>query len=373
MGWSIHHPTGLIYRAPQRVYPGYVLLTCNQGDQAVLIDLNGAVCHRWRWPSGITYADLLPNGNLLCRVPSEGDVEAVKGLGGVSSALVELDWEGNLVWEYVNPYLHHDHARLGNGNTLVLLWEGMSPDFSATIKGGEKQEGDPAEMLGDVVAEIAPDGAVLGEWRSWEHLDIEEDVICPLEERREWTHANSLRALPDGKWLISLRRIDTVAIVDPMTGEFTWKWGRGHISHQHDARMLSNGNVLIFNNNTHGARGPAYSAVVEVNPNTNEIEWEYRGSPLDSFYASYIGGAERLPNENTLICEGPSGRVFEVTKTKQIVWEYINPFFFPNSRTGDDTNSMFRAHKYGFDYPAFEGRDLNPKLYSNLNRLYGGA
>ena len=228
-------------------------------------------------------------------------------------------------------------------------------------------------MLGDVVAEIAPDGAVLGEWRSWEHLDIEEDVICPLEERREWTHANSLRALPDGKWLISLRRIDTVAIVDPMTGEFTWKWGRDHISHQHDARMLSNGNVLIFNNNTHGARGPAYSAVVEVNPDTNEIEWEYRGSPLDSFYASYIGGAERLPNENTLICEGPSGRVFEVTKTKQIVWEYINPFFFPNSRTGDDTNSMFRAHKYGFDYPAFEGRDLNPKLFSKLNRLYGGA
>ena len=372
LGWSIHHPTGLIYRAPQRIYPGYTLISSNAGDQSVLIDVDGNVCHRWHYPPGISYARLLSNGNLLCRLPLNGVEEVVQGLGGSSSGLIELDWDGNVVWEYANPFVHHDFDRLENGNTLVLLFEEMSPEFSATVKGGYRREGDPERMLGDAIAEVAPDGSIVRQWRSWEHLDVEVDVICPLESRREWTHANSLQAGPDGTWLISLRRIDDIAIVDSGSGVFKWKWGRGVIAHQHDARFLPNGNVMIFNNNFHGVTGPGVSSVIEIDPDTEEIAWEYRGSPPVSFYSHYISGAERLPNGNTFICEGAHGRIFEVTQNKEIVWEYINPFFYPDRRGDGYSNAVFRAHKYGFDYPAFEGKDLSPKLFSKLNRLYGG-
>ena len=373
MGWSIHHPTGLIYRAPQRIYPGYTLISSVSGNQAVLIDVSGNVCHRWHHSPGISHATLLPNGNLLCDLPSKGEEEVVRGIGGSSSGLLEFDWDGNVVWEYANPFVHHDFERLENGNTLVLLFEEMSPEFSATIKGGTRREDDPERMLGDVIAEVAPDGSMVREWRSWEHLDVEQDVICPLENRREWTHANSIAAGTDGSWLISLRRIDTVAIVDSDSGEFKWKWGRGTIAHQHDARFLPNGNVMIFDNNFHGLAESGFSSVIEIDPETEEIAWEYKGSPPVSFYSHYISGAERMPNGNTLICEGAHGRIFEVTQNKEIVWEYVSPFFFPDRRGESDSNAVFRAHKYGLDYPAFEGRDLDPKLFSNLNRLYGGA
>ncbi|HDP34441.1 MAG TPA: hypothetical protein ENN29_04960 [Candidatus Hydrogenedentes bacterium] len=32
-----------------------------------------------------------------------------------------------------------------------------------------------------------------------------------------------------------------------------------------------------------------------------------------------------MPNNNVLITEGVSGRVFEVTRQKEIVWEFLNP------------------------------------------------
>ena len=40
------------------------------------------------------------------------------------------------------------------------------------------------------------------------------------------------------------------------------------------------------------------------------------------FSAGFLSGAQRLPNGNTLICEGMKGIVFEVTPRKQVVWQY---------------------------------------------------
>ena len=77
-----------------------------------------------------------------------------------------------------------------------------------------------------------------------------------------------------------------------------------------------------------------------------------------------------MPNGNTLICEGAPGRIFEVTPSREIVWEYVNPFFYPDPRTGANTNATFRAHRYGPDDTALLARDLDPARYANLNRLY---
>jgi hypothetical protein len=114
------------------------------------------------------------------------------------------------------------------------------------------------------------------------------------------------------------------------------------------------------------------SRVIEVNPITNEIEWEYTETPALAFYSFHISSAERLANGNTLICEGAFGRIFEVTKNGNVVWEYINPFYSPDLRSGDPTNMVFRAHRYSPEDPALVGRDLNPDIYSNINRLYAG-
>ena len=70
-----------------------------------------------------------------------------------------------------------------------------------------------------MVQEITPDGIVVYQWKSWEHLSLEEDVICFLEGRHEWTHQNSLNVTAAGDLLVSFRQTSTVGIVGKASGE----------------------------------------------------------------------------------------------------------------------------------------------------------
>jgi hypothetical protein len=376
MGWSTHHPLGLIHHSPDLCYPGYTLLSTNYGDETRLLDMEGRVCHRWHVEAGVGYGFLLPSGNLLLRSRPPQDA-GVGRIGGSSASIQELDWDGNLVWEYRDPMVHHDFKRLPNGNTLVLLFEPMPAELTARVQGGFATDRDPQQMLGELVREVAPDGTAVSEWHCWEHLSVEEDIICPLEGRREWTHGNSLSVTPNGDLLVSFRQTSTIGIVDRATGDFRWKWGPGVIDHQHHPTYLDNGHVLLFDNGPH-RRGVSYSRVIEVDPATNEIAWEYHGEPRISFYSYNISSAERLPNGNTLICEGARGRIFEVTSGGTIVWEYLNPVAveqLDRAALGTEagtivagegrpaterSTAVFRAHRYGPDHPGLQGRDLTP-------------
>jgi len=89
--------------------------------------------------------------------------------------------------------------------------------------------------------------------------------------------------------------------------------------------------------------------VIEVNPATKEIVWKYQDKPAWNFFSPRMGIAQRLPNGNTLITEGSDGRIFEVTRDHQLVWEYVNPFFgkpFFGGPQGSESNWVFRALRY---------------------------
>ena len=70
--------------------------------------------------------------------------------------------------------------------------------------------------------------------------------------------------------------------------------------------------------------------MLEVNPITREIVWQYAaansGDPVWTFFTWFVGNVQRLPNGATLINEGMNGRIFQVTPSGEIVWEYINPY-----------------------------------------------
>jgi len=139
-------------------------------------------------------------------------------------------------------------------------------------------------------------------------------MITFNDPRDEWSHANTIVPLDDDRIMVSFRNTSTVGIVDRATGNFSWKLGYDVLSQQHDPNMLENGNILIFDNGSHrksDARTP--SRVIEVDPATDEIVWEYRDQPAFNFFSPYISGARRLPNGNTLITEGNFGRLFQVT------------------------------------------------------------
>lgn len=134
---------------------------------------------------------------------------------------------------------------------------------------------------------------------------------------------------------------------------------------QHDAQWIKldfpgSGNILIFNNGRNRPDGQ-YSSVDEIVPPVDdkgsyslisgsaygpeEQIWIYKAENPTDFYSSGISGHQRLPNGNTLICNGQSGTFFEVTSEKDIVWEYLN--LFPEA----GRNNVFKIRRYGRDFP----------------------
>ena len=43
------------------------------------------------------------------------------------------------------------------------------------------------------------------------------------------------------------------------------------------------------------------------------------------------------------------------------------PVAFPEERFGGTANYTFRAHRYGPDHAAFQGKDLDPERYADIN------
>ncbi len=65
--------------------------------------------------------------------------------------------------------------------------------------------------------------------------------------------------------------------------------------------------------------------MIELNPFTEKIEWQYTAEPPQLFFSETRGSAQRLPNGNTLITESDKGRVFEITRRGELVWEFYSP------------------------------------------------
>ncbi len=341
--------TGVRAHDQERACPGFTLFAPQAGHRVYLIDLDGTLVHSWQMPyEPGEYGYLTERGTLFFngKIPNDSYLGRKPFQGG---AALEMDWHGRVLWEVRNADHHHDGIRLRNGNVLLLCATVLPPDLVPRVRGGRPGTEPDGRMHADYLTEVTTDGRPVWEWRSWEYLDPNEDVIpAPQTERDEWTHGNSVSELPDGNLLLSFRNLSSVMIADRQTGAITWKLGSPPLAHQHAPTPLASGNILIFDNGTHRLdHFLPYSRVIEVDPTTNRIVWEYKDNPISNFFSPLISNAQRLPNGNTLICEGVFGRLFEVTREGAVVWEYVNPYFGP--RAGAEVNSVFRAYRYSAD------------------------
>jgi outer membrane protein assembly factor BamB len=313
-----------------------------------LLNLDGEEVHHWQLPDppGL-YGYLLPNGNLFyggkLRDAEWDRFQSWKRFKG--GVMMEVDWAGNVIWEHRDKDHHHDARRTSSGGAIYLTVELMDRALSEKVKGGNPITGENG-MWADVIVEVDSTGKRVWEWHVAEHLDLERDIITFNDSRDEWSHGNTVVPLDDNRVMFSFRNISTVGIIDKSTGEIIWRLGGEILAQQHDPSLLANGNVLVYDNGSHSAHHALpFSRVVEVDPKTNRIVWEYADNPAYNFFSPYISGARRLPNGNTLITEGMFGRMFQVTPEGDVVWEYINPHFYKDSENAV-VNRVFRATHY---------------------------
>jgi len=366
---------GLTHYDSFRCYNGYNLYTPLHDKRTLLIDMQGRLVHFW--DTGYLpgcHGYLLPNGNLI--YAGKMDTTFATFFGGSGGYIFEFDWDGNEVFRYEDPFMNHDFYRKDNGNTLVLRWEVVPEEIASKVKGGVPNTLFEGKLWATSIHEITPDGEIAWEWSGYEHLDPDKDAICPLCWGAEWDHSNSILAMPNEDVMIVSRPQNQLTLIDHDTGKIKGRWGRGNVelAHPHNPTLLDNGNILIFDNGLHRPAASApNSRVIEIDLDKDEIVWEYTDPTPITFYSPLISGAQRLPNGNTVICEGMKGRFFEVTMKGEIVWEYINPIAVRDTVRGQwgDSNAVFRVHRYAPDFSGLKGKDLNPNNHLWWNNLYG--
>lgn len=147
--------------------------------------------------------------------------------------------------------------------------------------------------------------------------------------------------------------------------------GDQELSFQHRVQWIpkgfpGEGNILIFNNGTDWGD----SSVIEIKPPIGTdgnytrvpgqpygatVVWQYdEYATPGTFFAALISSAQRLPNGNTLINNGPAGYFFEVTPNGNKVWEYINP----NAGAAQGANAPFGVYRSWRYAPNFAGLAL---------------
>lgn len=345
------HKTGVTGHDPAKAEAGLVLFSpLAHVNVTYLINMAGELVHQWNHdaPIGI-YGRLTDDGNLFMGAKQQDESWDAFGIWPAfkGGEVREVTPAGDVLWRYTDPWHHHDQRKMPHGGALYMSLEEVPADLASRVEGGHRPPDGKTSMFADVLVETDAQGKRIWEWHAIDHLDPVADCIELSEPRWEWTHGNTIVPLGDDRVLVSFRAIHTLAIIDKASGRFLWKYRDDRMGGQHDPHMLSNGNILVYDNGTQRRHMGVFphSRVFEINPTTNAIEWEYRDPFPFAFYSPQVSGAERLPGGNTLICEGLRGRIFQVTPEGEVVWEYVSPFFGPNA-FGYEVNMVFRAFFY---------------------------
>jgi hypothetical protein len=320
---------GVVVHDRARSQPGYNLFTNAHLCSAQIIDADGEVLRTWslepcyRWDN----TSLAPDGSLLVvgRANRSGKDE---GGWAAGRYVARLAFDGSVEWR-MPLGAHHDVQWTPRGQIAVLTAvRRVVPAVDAKRK-----------LKDDQLTLLSPSGDVLESASIYELL-----ATAPPEQFRfqprtqgkghlDLLHANSVFWMEDPKLaardplyapqnvVVTIRHQDTVAVVDWDAKKVVWAWGQGELSGPHDAVVLPSGNLLVFDNGL----GRGWSRVLELEPISRRIVWEYRAPEPKTFYTQTRGANQRLANGNTLIAQSDSGRAFEVTPGGEVVWEFLNP------------------------------------------------
>lgn len=170
----------------------------------------------------------------------------------------------------------------------------------------------------------------------------------------------------EGDLLISLRAVDSIVLIDRETKLVKWAM-TGLFLRQHDPDLQPDGTISIFDNRT--ARGQfnkaartlepqsfGYSRLLRFDPASQRVLWQFQGSREEPFYSSVQGDHQILPNGNVMAVETEAGRIIEIDpRTNEIVWEWFN--VVERGDRKDLVGRVTRAFRYDAGYPIFTGKD----------------
>ncbi|MFB6347097.1 MAG: arylsulfotransferase family protein, partial [bacterium] len=313
-GYKKSDYSGVTLHKPSKAWKGYNFYVSGHNAEALLVDMDGTVLHRWQysWEKAFpklesdvhldkghpsqdesagdywNFAHLYPNGDILATYEEYG--------------LVKLNKDSELLWS--KPIrAHHDIWVSPEGKifTLTLKRKKLEDYRFRTLFRGK-------HGFIDYVTVLDSSGNVLNEYSVLEAFKRSEFApLLKLVHKPDVFHTNTLSILQDvpegmppefkaGRALISMRRFNFTGVMDLSKEKIVWgKMTR--LQGQHDPSVLPDGDLLIFDNRQ---RRQA-SRIVRMDPNRWTVKWELSGEEDVPFYSICCGRNQRLPNGNILV------------------------------------------------------------------------
>ncbi len=312
MGRPSVYPTGVTIYDHKRTFNGYTLFQAPDG--AMLIDMNGRPVKLWKGLCGFPNK-LLPGGFVMGHTEDRSPKYSYQD----SIDLVQVDWDGNIVWRFEqNEFItdpdnsgrwmarqHHDYQRTGSttgyyypgaspethsGNTLILTHTNVrNPEISDKL------------LIDDRVIEVTWEGEIIWDWKVSDHFNelgfdgMAKNAIyrspnmhtfVDKEPAGDYIHINSVSVLGLNRWfdmgderfhpdnlILDSREANIIFIISKQTGSIVWRLSPdysyteplraiGQIIGQHHCHMIpkglpGEGNILIFDNGGFAGYGSA--------------------------------------------------------------------------------------------------------------------
>jgi len=297
----------------------------------------------------------------------------------------ETDLDGNKLWAAPNDgkvsgsnteLYNHDFKRLPNGHYMVLggeQWRRLPAykDTAGFLKKYPSRKVIDGQECGEVefptVIEYDKKGKVVWSWNSDSYFDPDQsDTTRYIFELKPHVNAFSVDK-NDAFVYVGFRNISRIIKIEKKTGKVVDCWGDKTSTHtpakfveihrQHDATILDNGTIAVFNDNDYpGLDSMASVLLISQQPadsSNNYIAWKYvcDFDSLDRHAERNGGNVDQLKNGNFLVCMGNMNKMFEVTPAKKIVWEAD---LRPNGKAGNTFfHRLYRAHYISSLYPCY--------------------
>lgn len=355
---TLNQSYGVTHHDPKRAFSGLNVYLNAKINCAPILDMHGQVVHalferRKDGPSA---------WKLIEPHLEDGFIVLIE-----DGQIFKIDWYSNVQWQASGRF-HHDMSVDKDGQIYTVA--NRKDNFELFSKEGP--------ILDNDLVILTPQGRVK-QTLSFAKMIAQEAVLLDAihnDDIREshydentWDvlHTNTIEVIDRdvyfneqplfhrGQVLFCMRQLDLIGIVDIKKSKIVWHWGLEELDNPHHPTLLDDGSILIFDNGSR--RG--HSRVIQINPSTGEITYEYRAYPKESFYTRTQGSAERFPNGNTLICESENGRVFELAPDGKTVWEFLS---YPRPHDLKKRDALYRMPRL-----------RNPEHYPLLNASTGDA
>ncbi|UPV74910.1 aryl-sulfate sulfotransferase [Halorussus limi] len=261
--------------------------------------------------------------------------------------IVDPGPEPRVVWQWSYPVRTredsevHDAEMLPSGNVLVADME-FESIFVLNPKTGER----------------------VWTWNASQHYDGPADPTTT-----DWLHLNDVDRIGDGRYLVSIRNMNQLLVVERGRGvvEVVNRDGDADVlNKQHNPHWLGDGALVVADSENH--------RVVELHRNDTTGEWEVAWSvaKVGGISLDWPRDADRLPNGNTLITDSRNNRVVEVRENGSLAASYSVPSLpYEADRLPHGESAAKSVSPYGVGHTADTG--LLDRRIPVLSTLLAGA